>query len=61
MLMMADDRDLLQQYGVRIRFIGRRDMLPQDVLEAVDRMEDMTAGNTKYVSYLQWRIGSEEG
>lgn len=46
---MADDRDLLQQYGVKIRFIGRRDMLPQDVLEAVDRMEMMTSGNKKWV------------
>ena len=48
---MADDRDLLQQYGVKIRFIGRRDMLPQDVLEAVDRMEMMTSGNKKWVVY----------
>jgi hypothetical protein len=24
-------------------------MLPQDVLEAFDRMEEMTKGNTKYV------------
>jgi ditrans,polycis-polyprenyl diphosphate synthase len=45
----ADGRDLLQQYGVKIRFIGRRDMLPQDVLEAVDRMEGMTSGNKKWV------------
>jgi undecaprenyl pyrophosphate synthase len=37
---------------VRIRFIGRRDMLPKDVLEAVDRMEAMTAGNKKYVLIL---------
>jgi ditrans,polycis-polyprenyl diphosphate synthase len=48
----ADNRDLLQQYGVRIRFVGRRDMLPRDVLEAVDRMEAMTAGNKKYVLIL---------
>jgi len=47
----ADGRDLLQQYGVKIRFIGRRDMLPQDVLEAVDRMEGMTSGNKKWVIY----------
>jgi ditrans,polycis-polyprenyl diphosphate synthase len=46
---VTDDRDLLQQYGVKIRFIGRRDMLPQDVLEAVDRMEMMTSGNKKWV------------
>jgi ditrans,polycis-polyprenyl diphosphate synthase len=49
------DRNLLEQYGVKIRFIGRRDMLPQDVLEAVDRMEEMTKGNTKYVkSQVPW-------
>ena len=47
----ANGRDLLHQYGVKIRFIGRRDMLPQDVLEAVDRMELMTSGNKKWVIY----------
>lgn len=42
----ADVRsDLLQEYGVKIRFIGRRDMLPPDVREAVDDMERMTEGN----------------
>jgi ditrans,polycis-polyprenyl diphosphate synthase len=39
--------DLLEQYGVKIRFMGRRDMLPDDVREAVDRMEAMTSGNKK--------------
>jgi hypothetical protein len=41
--------DLLQQYGVKIRFIGRKDMLPPDVLEAVDDMERLTSGNKKYI------------
>jgi ditrans,polycis-polyprenyl diphosphate synthase len=58
---MADGRDLLQQYGVKIRFIGRRDMLPQDVLEAVDRMEMMTSGNKKWVIHWIWRVLMSSG
>lgn len=50
-------RALLEEYGVRIRFIGRRDMLPPDVLEAVDDMESMTSGNTKWVLAHHKRSG----
>lgn len=60
-MLRTDDRDLLQQYGVKIRFIGRRDMLPQDVLEAVNKMETMTAGNKKYVKPGDIVTKSEEG
>ncbi|ORY28474.1 putative undecaprenyl diphosphate synthase-domain-containing protein [Naematelia encephala] len=34
--------DLLQQYGIRVRFIGRIEMLPKDVREAVQEMEALT-------------------
>ena len=55
-------RDLLERYGVRIRFIGRRDMLPPDVLEAVDEMESMTSGNAKWVplSYISHQTGDDD-
>lgn len=44
------NRDLLQKYGVRIRFIGRREMLPPDVRKAVEDMERLTMGHNRYVS-----------
>lgn len=37
--------DLLEEYGVKIRFIGQLDLLPPDVLQAVRDMEAMTQGN----------------
>jgi undecaprenyl pyrophosphate synthase len=40
-------RDLLQKYGVRIRFIGRRDMLPPDVRGAVEDMERLTERHSR--------------
>lgn len=42
-------RALLQEYGVRIRFIGRREMFPEDVRAAVEEMEEMTAKHTRWV------------
>ena len=42
--------DLLQGYGIRLRFVGARKMLPADLASTVSRMEEMTARNTKYVS-----------
>ena len=39
--------DLLQKYGVRIRFVGLREKLPERVCEALAKMERVTAGNTK--------------
>ncbi|RXK35752.1 di-trans,poly-cis-decaprenylcistransferase [Tremella mesenterica] len=39
--------DLLQIYGVRIRFIGNLDMLPADVREAARKMEALTADNDR--------------
>ncbi|EIW73534.1 hypothetical protein TREMEDRAFT_24986 [Tremella mesenterica DSM 1558] len=42
--------DLLQTYGVKIRFIGNLDMLPADVREAARKMEALTADNDRVVS-----------
>jgi len=45
LLELSSHGDLLNKYGVRIRFIGRREMLPEDVRRGVEKMEAMTAGN----------------
>jgi undecaprenyl pyrophosphate synthase len=39
------DSDLLQEYGVRVRFIGRREMLPEYLRIAIKDMEEMTGRN----------------
>ena len=46
-------RDLLQQHGIRLRCVGRREMLPLDLQKAIGQMEDLTKGHTQYVSLLR--------
>jgi undecaprenyl pyrophosphate synthase len=43
----TDFSDLLEEYGVRIRFIGRRELLPPEVFNTVLEMERMTANNNR--------------
>ena len=45
----ADFSDLLQEYGIKVHFAGRREMLPPLVRDAVNQMETLTAKNTEYV------------
>ncbi|KAK8858626.1 di-trans,poly-cis-decaprenylcistransferase [Kwoniella newhampshirensis] len=37
--------ELLEEYGVKIRFVGQVGLLPRDVQQAVREMEEMTAGH----------------
>ena len=39
--------DLLQEHGVRLNVLGRTSMLPEDVLEAVRKAEELTKNNDK--------------
>jgi hypothetical protein len=41
--------DLLQQHGIQLRCVGRREMLPLDLQKAIQQMEDMTSQHQKYV------------
>jgi len=43
---------LLQQYGIQIRVLGRRDLLPLDVQDSCAKAEEMTASNTKCVFFI---------
>lgn len=45
MLQLAQHGDLCERYGACIRVLGRRDLLDQEVLEAVDKAERQTSGN----------------
>ncbi|GAA5961261.1 hypothetical protein JCM3765_002888 [Sporobolomyces pararoseus] len=51
---------LLQQYGVQIRVLGRRDLLPPDVQESCAQAEAMTAHNTKGILNLCCPYTSQE-
>ncbi len=39
--------DLLDQYGVRLNVLGKREMLPPSVRAAIKKAEDMTAKNDR--------------
>jgi ditrans,polycis-polyprenyl diphosphate synthase len=39
---LSEYRDLLDQYGVRLNVIGRKDMLPPDLQQVIQQAEDMT-------------------
>ncbi|GAA6008001.1 hypothetical protein JCM10207_006993 [Rhodosporidiobolus poonsookiae] len=51
---------LLQQYGVRIRVLGRRDLLPPDVQASCAEAEALTALNTKGILNLCCPYASQE-
>ncbi|WWC88724.1 di-trans,poly-cis-decaprenylcistransferase [Kwoniella dendrophila CBS 6074] len=41
--------ELLEEYGVQIKFIGQTSLFPPDVQQAIKEMEEMTAGHTNGV------------
>lgn len=46
---MAQHGDLCEQYGIRIRILGNRALLPLDVCEILEKAEKMTRGNSRAV------------
>jgi undecaprenyl diphosphate synthase len=48
----------LAKEGVRIRFIGRLDMLPTDLQESIRRIESASASNTKITVWVCMSYGS---
>ena len=68
---VASLMDLLRQYlksdfqelherGVRIRFIGERQMLPVDIVENMVKLEDQTAANDKMTLCIALSYGSRQ-
>jgi undecaprenyl diphosphate synthase len=45
--LLRQRRNSLKEMGVRIRRIGRREPVPQDVLDEFDQAEEMTRANTR--------------
>lgn len=44
---LAGHGELIARYSVRVRIVGRKHLLPPDVREAVERVENMTKRNSK--------------
>ncbi|KAJ1816172.1 cis-prenyltransferase [Coemansia sp. RSA 2675] len=42
---LAENSELVNKYGVRIRVVGFRDLLPADVRESIEYAEEKTKGN----------------
>ncbi|KAF7960917.1 hypothetical protein EAE96_000589 [Botrytis aclada] len=45
LVQMAQHGDLLDRYGASVRVLGQRNLVKDDVLEAIDRAVDMTKNN----------------
>lgn len=46
------DRELLEQHGIRLNVVGRKDLLPPAVQAAVQQAEEMTRHHDRYVFRL---------
>ena len=55
---VIQERPMLMKENVRFRTIGRREQIPEHVLEEVDRTVEMTAGNTGTTLCLAVNYGS---
>lgn len=44
---LAGHGEMIARYEVRVKVVGRKEMLPSDVREAVERVESMTEGHNK--------------
>lgn len=55
---LKSDLKEIQENGVRIRFIGERDMLAADIVENMKKIEAETAGNTKMTLCIALSYGS---
>jgi len=49
---LCEHGDLLDEYGVRLNILGRKELLPERVQDAVRRAEDMTKHNSRAILNL---------
>lgn len=47
LVQLAQHGDLLDRYGASVRVLGQRNLVKDDVLEAIDRAVEMTKNNGK--------------
>jgi ditrans,polycis-polyprenyl diphosphate synthase len=46
---LAEHGELLQRYGARFQLLGKREMVRQDVLDAIDHAIEITKKNKRHV------------
>jgi undecaprenyl diphosphate synthase len=59
-LYVARDLDRLAREGVRVRVIGERDNLQQDILDIIDRAESRTRGNDRLNLTIAFNYGGQD-
>lgn len=52
---LSQHGDLLDRYGASVRILGHRDLVKEDVLEAIDKAVELTKHNGEYVIILSRR------
>ncbi|KAI0701314.1 Decaprenyl diphosphate synthase-like protein [Cytidiella melzeri] len=57
---MAQHGELLEQHGIRLNVVGRKDLLPPAVQEAVKKAEDLTRNNDKAILNLCMSYASRD-
>ncbi len=57
---LKSDLQELQEKNVRIRFIGERDMLAQDIIDAMNKLENDTVKNTAMTLCIALSYGSRQ-
>ncbi|KNZ49915.1 di-trans,poly-cis-decaprenylcistransferase [Puccinia sorghi] len=55
LVQICEKGQLLDRYGIRVVVIGRKDLLPTDIRQSVEKVEAMTKQNTKQVVVLASR------
>ena len=59
-LYVSSQLDKMTATGVRVKFIGRRDNMPQDIVALLNQAEAKTAGGTKLFLTLAINYGSQD-
>ncbi len=54
---VKSDLDRLEREGVNVRVLGRREGLPDDILEVIERAERRTAGNDRFRLQVAFNYG----
>ena len=45
---LAQHGELLERYGAKMQFLGQKEMVRPDVLEAIEKAIALTSGNGRY-------------
>lgn len=46
------------RYGIKVKFIGNRDLIPEDIMVLIEELEEATKDMTRYVLPSQWNFPS---